>query len=192
MLSENIKSHRKSKGLSQEEMASKLNVTRQTLSKWENGLSVPDAEMLIRIADVLGVPVSTLLGENNAPEMQEPASTIAAKLEVLNEQYAKQQEQKRKIWRTISIALTVVGGFFLAERVFSAVTMFRVMTNSFSDANSAQIAYSYPAADSSQVASVGLPASAYVTLIWMSLRMILPPAVLTVLGVVGICKTKKR
>lgn len=191
MLSENIKSHRKSKGLSQEEMASKLNVTRQTLSKWENGLSVPDAEMLIRIADVLGVPVSTLLGENNAPEMQEPASTIAAKLEVLNEQYAKQQEQKRKIWRTISIALTVVGGFFLAERVFSAVMIIRAMTV-FPDANSAQIAYSYPAADPSQGASVGLPASAYVTLIWMSLRMILPPAVLTVLGVVGICKTKKR
>ena len=63
MLSENIKAIRKSKGLSQEELAVKLNVVRQTVSKWENGLSVPDSDMLIYIADVLETPVSTLLGE---------------------------------------------------------------------------------------------------------------------------------
>ena len=47
MLNENIKAIRKSKGLSQEELAVKLNVVRQTISKWENGLSVPDSDMLI-------------------------------------------------------------------------------------------------------------------------------------------------
>ena len=47
MLSDNIKRIRKSKGLSQEELAIKLNVVRQTVSKWENGLSVPDLDMLI-------------------------------------------------------------------------------------------------------------------------------------------------
>ena len=47
MLSDNIKRIRKSKGLSQEELAIKLNVVRQTVSKWENGLSVPDSDMLI-------------------------------------------------------------------------------------------------------------------------------------------------
>lgn len=40
MLSENIKSIRKSKGLSQEELAIKLNVVRQTISKWEHGVSL--------------------------------------------------------------------------------------------------------------------------------------------------------
>ena len=49
MLKENIKSIRKSKGLSQEELAIKLNVVRQTISKWEKGLSVPDSEMLVAI-----------------------------------------------------------------------------------------------------------------------------------------------
>ena len=49
MLNENIKNLRKSKGLSQEELAIKLNVIRQTVSKWENGLSVPDSDMLIFI-----------------------------------------------------------------------------------------------------------------------------------------------
>ena len=63
MLNENIKAIRKSKGLSQEELAIKLNVVRQTVSKWERGLSVPDSEMLISISDALETPVSTLLGE---------------------------------------------------------------------------------------------------------------------------------
>lgn len=61
MLSENIKTIRKSKGLSQEELAVKLNVVRQTISKWEQGLSVPDADMLISISEALETPVSTLL-----------------------------------------------------------------------------------------------------------------------------------
>ena len=49
MLSENIKSIRKSKGLSQQELAVKLNVVRQTVSKWEQGRSVPDSDMLISL-----------------------------------------------------------------------------------------------------------------------------------------------
>lgn len=63
MLNENIRAIRKSKGLSQEELAVKLNVVRQTISKWEKGLSVPDSDMLISLSEVLGTPVSTLLGE---------------------------------------------------------------------------------------------------------------------------------
>ena len=63
MLNENMKAIRKSKGLSQEELAIKLNVVRQTISKWEQGLSVPDSDMLISISEVLETPVSTLLGE---------------------------------------------------------------------------------------------------------------------------------
>lgn len=74
MLKENIKSIRKSKGLSQEELAIKLNVVRQTISKWEQGLSVPDSEMLISISEALETPVSTLLGENIA-EIVMPGSS---------------------------------------------------------------------------------------------------------------------
>ena len=64
MLKDNLKSVRKSKGLSQEELAIKLNVVRQTISKWEQGLSVPDAKMLISISEVFDTPISTLLEEN--------------------------------------------------------------------------------------------------------------------------------
>ena len=63
MLSENIKAVRKSKGLSQQELAVKLNVVRQTVSKWEQGLSVPDSDLLIALSEALETPVSTLLGE---------------------------------------------------------------------------------------------------------------------------------
>ena len=67
MLNENIRAIRKSKGLSQQELAVKLNVVRQTVSKWETGLSVPDSDMLLVLSAVLETPVSTLLGEPVAP-----------------------------------------------------------------------------------------------------------------------------
>ena len=63
MLNENIKVLRKSKGLSQQDLADKLNVVRQTISKWEQGLSVPDSDLLIALSEALETPVSTLLGE---------------------------------------------------------------------------------------------------------------------------------
>mgnify|MGYP002516519130 FL=1 len=63
MLNENIKAIRKSKGLSQQELAVKLNIVRQTVPKWEQGLSVPDSAMLISLSEALETPVSTLLGE---------------------------------------------------------------------------------------------------------------------------------
>ncbi len=64
MLKDNLKLARKAKGLSQEELAIKLNVVRQTISKWKQGLSVPDAKMLISISEVFDTPISTLLEEN--------------------------------------------------------------------------------------------------------------------------------
>ena len=93
MLSKNIKALRKAKGLSQEELAIKLNVVRQTVSKWEKGLSVPDAGMVIQIAEVLDTTVNILLGEEiTDSEKSDYLKTLAAKLETLNEQYSKQKE----------------------------------------------------------------------------------------------------
>ena len=63
MLSENIRAARKAKGLSQQELALKLNVVRQTVSKWEQNLSVPDADMLLALSRALNTPVSVLLGD---------------------------------------------------------------------------------------------------------------------------------
>lgn len=89
MLNENIKAIRKSKGLSQEELAIKLNVVRQTVSKWERGLSVPDSEMLISISDALETPVSTLLGETSVEAPADDLKAISQKLEIINLQLAR-------------------------------------------------------------------------------------------------------
>ena len=79
MLSENIKTIRKAKGLSQQELAVKLNVVRQTISKWEQGLSVPDSDMLISISEVFETPVSKLLGERIIEPEIDDLKTISAK-----------------------------------------------------------------------------------------------------------------
>ena len=80
MLNENIKRLRKTKGLSQEELAIKMNVVRQTISKWENGLSVPDSSMLISLADELDTTVSELLGETVSEPVADDLKTISEKL----------------------------------------------------------------------------------------------------------------
>ena len=110
MLSENIKILRKQKGYSQETFASQLNVVRQTVSKWEKGLSVPDAEMLEALSELLETPVSTLLGaavsesENQqAPELSE----VAKQLAILNDRLANNAAKKRKTFKRIIIGLLI-------------------------------------------------------------------------------------
>ena len=105
MLNENIKKFRKSKGLSQEELAIKLNVVRQTVSKWENGLSVPDSDMLITLADELDTSVSVLLGETVMEPVTDDLKAISEKLEVINLQLAKKNRFKVKAIRLILISL---------------------------------------------------------------------------------------
>ena len=108
MLSENIKTARKSKGLSQEELAVKLTVVRQTISKWEQGLSVPDSDMLIALSDALATPVSALLGEFAVRAEADDLKAIAEKLEIINLQLARQKAARRKTLRWLLIALCAV------------------------------------------------------------------------------------
>lgn len=54
---------RKKHNLSQEEMASKLHVTRQAVSRWENGETVPNTETLKAISRIFGISINTLLGQ---------------------------------------------------------------------------------------------------------------------------------
>ena len=108
MLKENIKRMRKSKGLSQEELAMKLNVVRQTVSKWENGLSVPDSCMLIVLADELDTTVSELLGEPVAEPAGDDLRILSEKLEMINLQLAKRNIARVKTIRWVLISVCVV------------------------------------------------------------------------------------
>lgn len=108
MLKENLKNLRKQKGLSQEELSIKLHVVRQTVSKWEQGLSVPDAQMLIKISEEFDTPVNALLGENISKEKNNDLQIIAEKLEIINMQLAERKETKRKILHGLFIFICAI------------------------------------------------------------------------------------
>ena len=115
MLKDNLKTLRKNKGLSQEELSVKLHVVRQTISKWESGLSVPDAEMLITISELFETPVSEILGENIENKEKSDLKVISEKLEVINEQLSNYQKEKRnkKIKIMIIIDICIILLFIL-------------------------------------------------------------------------------
>ena len=122
MLSENLKILRIQKGLTQEELAVRLNVVRQTVSKWEQGLSVPDSEMLISIADVFEVPVGSLLGEAINPEAsQNELQQIAAKLEQLNALLAERNARSRTIMRIIAGCLLAIAAVIILAMLVSLI-----------------------------------------------------------------------
>lgn len=105
MLNENIKNLRKNKGYTQEELANKLNVVRQTISKWEKGYSVPDAELLKKLAEMLDTDVSQLLG--STIEQDANVDVIAEQLARINEQLVTKNRRSRRIWKTIGIVFLI-------------------------------------------------------------------------------------
>lgn len=107
MLSENIRSLRKSRGLSQEELAIKLNVVRQTVSKWERGISVPDSEMLIALSEALDTSVSILLGETVVEARADDLKVISERLEIINLQLANQKAERQKAVISFLVLLAV-------------------------------------------------------------------------------------
>lgn len=125
MLSDNIKILRKKKGYSQETLAEQLHVVRQTISKWEKGISVPDAVMLNRMAELFEVPVSVLLGGGLEVEEEQPSelNEIAQQLAVLNDQLVQQAVRRRKVIRYAFVgvfaAIFVLIGAAIGLRVYT-------------------------------------------------------------------------
>ncbi|MBR3840307.1 MAG: helix-turn-helix transcriptional regulator [Erysipelotrichales bacterium] len=109
MFSENLKTQRIANGFSQEQLATRLNVVRQTISKWEKGVSVPDAEQLVRIADVLGVQVHELLGKE-IPVSNEKSELeiIALELSKLNELIVTYENKASNLKMKVGIIIGIV------------------------------------------------------------------------------------
>lgn len=124
MFSENLKAMRKAKGYTQEELAIKLNVTRQTISKWEKGLSVPDVDFLFKMADVLETNVGTLLGGAIMDEVNK--DTVAEQLAKISEQLAIKNRRSKRIWKIVGIVLLTILALNLLLAIFgmSAYTSF--------------------------------------------------------------------
>ena len=168
MLSENIKAIRKSKGLSQQELAVKLNVVRQTISKWEQGLSVPDSDLLISLSEALETPVSTLLGETVVETEADAIKTISEKLEVLNLQFARRQAMRKAIlhWLLISSCVIIV-----------TVSAFLIVVNS------PYLSWDY---GNPELAVAGVAFHAFE---WLFVRL---APILLIAVIVGICMTRKK
>lgn len=128
MFGENLKAMRKAKGYTQEELAIKINVVRQTVSKWEKGLSVPDADVLSQIAEVLDTKVSVLLGETITEETDKDA--VAEQLAKISEQLAIKNRRSKAIWKTIGMIVLAI----MLLNILT-VTLFRANTSNEFDVN---------------------------------------------------------
>ena len=168
MLNENMKAIRKSKGLSQQELAIKLNVVRQTISKWEQGLSVPDSDMLIAISEALETPVSTLLGETVTEPKVDDLKALSEKLEIINLQLAQRKTTIRKLFHWLLISLCTV-----------IVIIFAVLVV----INSPYLSWDY---SSPETAVIGVGFHVFE---WLFIRV--APIVL-ILAIVGIFLTRKK
>lgn len=109
MLCENLRRARKSRGLSQAELATELSVVRQTISKWEKGLSMPDYERLVRLSEVLEVPMDILLGDGTIPKKQDGMD----QLERLERKIEQEREHRQRQQHRLSIILLLCGGAML-------------------------------------------------------------------------------
>lgn len=130
MLNENIRILRKAKGISQEELAIRMNVVRQTISKWENGLSVPDTDLLIRLSEVLEVSVSDLLGTNIEEKEADDIKTLALKLETFNRELARKKKKKETI-----ISIVLIGIMVIATMLFAYLLLAKSPYQSFDYSN---------------------------------------------------------
>ncbi len=138
MFSENLKALRKARGMTQEELAARLHVVRQTVSKWEKGLSVPDAELLIRLAEVLDTTVGQLLGAD-IPEDGESRNDLADQLARINEQLAIRNRRGRFILRLVLgiLAAIVVVNLLLVVLSYGAFQSFQDPVDTVTSANEA-------------------------------------------------------
>lgn len=106
MLAQNLTRLREQRGLTQKELADQLHVVRQTVSKWEKGHSVPDADMVLKLADFFGVSTDELLGVQSPEPMDLDELTLQTA--VLNAQIQAQNERFDNIMGYVKRTILVI------------------------------------------------------------------------------------
>lgn len=123
MLGDNIAALRKQRSMTQQSLADALYVTRQTISKWEKNLSVPDADALVRLADALDTTVQTLLGQSE--EAPAEPSDVAAALGRITDQLVIQNRRRSRIWKVVAWVI----GLFVAFNILLLALGYAGMAN---------------------------------------------------------------
>ena len=100
-LAEKILNLRTARELSQGDLAEKLEVSRQSVSKWETGQSVPDLDKIIKIADLFGVTVDELVREEARPEPPRPEERVV---------YIEREKQGLRPAQKLGVVMLVLGG----------------------------------------------------------------------------------
>ena len=180
MLNEKLKQLRKSKGLTQEELALQLGVVRQTISKWEKGLSVPDSEMLIELSERFDVPVSNLLEDTIEPaEKEDLIKIMSGKLAIINEQLTNAAEKKRRITRSLSFAGIAIAACYL---VWQAIITIYSHIQPFSSGNTSN----------SVIGGADGPTSIFVYSSGISVTGMIIIAVILIISICGVCLTRRK
>lgn len=96
---------RKEKKLSQEEVADKLNVTRQTVSKWETNQSTPDFDKVLQLCELFGISADELLSGNKKEENN--TEKKSEKIESVEEKTLSRQEIRRKSAEVVSTSIFI-------------------------------------------------------------------------------------
>lgn len=122
-----LKTLRRKAGLSQGELAARMNVVRQTISKWENNLSMPDVDQLVALSGILGVPVGTLTG---APTPEPDRADVERQLELMRLLSAQLGRRPRAFNALMAagLALAVLGAVF-AIAIMALATLNDVTLN---------------------------------------------------------------
>ena len=100
---------RQQRGLSQEELASALHVSRQTISKWESDLSLPDMKMMLSISQFYDVSVTELLGVDEKENSQESIEHIYEQTKVVLDKLTKETQKRRtRDWIIIGTCISSI------------------------------------------------------------------------------------
>ena len=108
---EKLMALRKKAGMSQEELADRLDVSRQAISRWELGSTLPDAPNLLKLSDLFGVSIDYLLRDD-----YEEASDLSPAKEARREMSEKEQKQ-RKFYLVACICWVIAAGAFLIAAI---------------------------------------------------------------------------
>ena len=115
---------RKKKGLSQEELAGRLNVSRQTVSKWEVGESAPDMENLVALSELFGVSLDELvLDKAPSPALAEGVSAGADVIGDIKEKVLT-DDNKKRAKKGLKIAGIVVGALVAVDLISMLIYFF--------------------------------------------------------------------
>lgn len=178
MFGENLKRIRNARGISQEELAQRIHVVRQTVSKWETGRSVPDAVMLQALAQELNTTVSELLGEPLPSDDASALQTLMEQPTAIHEPSAQKREIRYKKQRMFFFLLGTVSVGFAIKGIVGAVYRFTV-TNALH-------------ANDSVIGGSDVSTGIYVVSGWVRILPVLLPLVAATVSAVGIVRTRRR